>query len=65
MTRKRRSKTLPLHRSGRVSFVTQSDFHEQLKKRSSPVGVDAHIDPAEQAIFTEVYGKFVTFLGPM
>ena len=29
------------------------------------VGVDAYIDPAEQADFTEVYGKFATFLGPM
>ena len=24
-----------------------------------------HIVPAEQADFTEVYGKFATFLGPM
>ena len=24
-----------------------------------------HIDPAEQTSFTEVYGKFATFLGPM
>ena len=27
------------------------------------VGADAHIVPAEQADFTEVYGKFVTFSG--
>ena len=29
------------------------------------VGDDAYIVPAEQTDFTEVYGKFATFLGPM
>jgi len=24
------------------------------------VGVDAHIDPAERTLFTEIYGKFAT-----
>ena len=26
----------------------------------SVVGVDAHIDPAERTLFTEIYGKFAT-----
>ena len=28
--------------------------------RTSFVGVDAHIDPADCTVFTEIYGEFVT-----
>ena len=29
------------------------------------VGVDAHIDPAEQTVFTKIRGEYAALLGPM
>ena len=46
------------------SWIFPAKFEKLLKisgiSRKSFVGVDAHIDPADCTVFTEIYGEFVT-----
>ena len=53
----------PLNRP-RFSWIFPAKFEKLLKisgiSRKSFVGVDAHIDPADCTVFTEIYGEFVT-----
>ena len=48
----------------RFSWIFPAKFEKLLKisgiSRKSFVGVDAHIDPADCTVFTEIYGEFVT-----
>ena len=50
------------NRPGFLGFPAK--FEKLLKisgiSRKSFVGVDAHIDPADCTVFTEIYGEFVT-----
>ena len=41
------------------------DITSLLHRSSRSVGVDAHIDPAVQIVFTEIFGEFVRALGAM
>ena len=57
----------PLNRPrkpSRFSWIFPAKFEKLLKisgiSRKSFVGVDAHIDPADCTVFTEIYGEFVT-----